>query len=608
MDWWKTLAGSRDGCFSEALLKVDATIVCHQIRCPDLEKGERLWFSVKDLRCRERENLVDCGEAVPMKSLQLDTLLLVRTWAGRDRAERVFGELRIPLDWLIHKCNSCLYYTWVQLDTPGLDASVSSVGMLAAQDDGNAFDQALRNGPRVLTSPGVCMSIIKTSELGPSGQIMFTDDMSLDAKFGFWPCLLRSQQQHMMMCQAQKFQRPDRTSVSSEQGDAKRLQDQLRGLQDQLRDTTSGFEAERAKFEDERDRLSDSQSNPEVTKLRERVVEMEANERYLQSLVEEMQNGNRDEGKQRVTEMNRLAAENKRLLEREATLQAANDRQKGELKENEALRVKLDEISDEANRKITGANDLIRRVKRERDDIKEEIQLLRSDQDGQNHQQNEGLVSELKAVEERGIKQVMEIDQLRGQVSELEAKAQMAVTDQMMNSCQVDDKVRELVSLRQANAQLEAELAGLRGALDSVCNQGKEHMGSITEQVRALGEEREAALQEREAFREKFKKVWVENQQLQDNLVGLEEEHASLIEQRDTLMKIVEDLHQACESADVPDLQEMGRASMRGIATLQASIKAITPRNAGNTPRKIPMMDFSNLNMTSTCREPEGLA
>lgn len=209
MDWLqKTLVGSRDGCFLDpGALKVDASIVCHEIRFPDLEKGETVSFSVKDVKVRDREKVVSCGEAIDMKGLRLDSLLLVRAWAGRSTAERVIGEVRIPIDWLISRCNSCLYYTWVLLEDPGLDVSVTSVGLLAARNDGDAFDQALRNGPRLLSSPGACLSIIKTDQLPPTRQIMWTDEMDKESRSIFWPSLLKSQQQHMMMCQAQKCQR-----------------------------------------------------------------------------------------------------------------------------------------------------------------------------------------------------------------------------------------------------------------------------------------------------------------------------------------------------------------------------------------------------------------
>jgi len=567
MEWLQKLGGNREGCFLDpGGLKVDASVVCHEARCPELEKGDSLWFSVKDIRIRDREQMVNVGQTIDMKSLQLDSTLLVRIWAGKnDSPERVCGELRIPVEFLIRRENTCLYYRWITLDSPGLDASVRSMNVMAAQSDAEAFETALQNGPKLLSSPGVCVSIVKTSLLPSSGSIMWTEDMKQEMKLQFWPCLLRSHQQHLLMCQAQKFQSQSSQGKDSSP-DVDTLQEELRGMHAKLKNTASSLEVERQSLMAQRDQFREEQRNSvtnssvELVRIREKMAELAASETQLQAQVQRLTEENlrlsqgdqsKNDQSQARSQVERLAGENRELRE-------TSDRQNSEI---ESLMTKLEEVSVEANRKIGEANDRIRALKSEKEDIKQENDMLRSHNSSlentvglevQGTQEIARLVAELKVFEERDVKRVADIEKLRSQV--------------------------------QANEQKEAELENLKGALDSVCQQGKQRMGSMTDQVRDLVKEREDLAREREQFRQKWQKACVENQQLGNTMSGLQEEHSALQEQRDALMKIVEDLHAACESAnpdgsDSRELQELGRASIRSIR----NFKQLTPR--GNTPR-----------------------
>lgn len=52
--------------------------------------------------------------------------------------------MRIPLRHLVDKCDGVLYHSWLMLDSPGLDESVASIGMLETSSThvGDVFSQA----------------------------------------------------------------------------------------------------------------------------------------------------------------------------------------------------------------------------------------------------------------------------------------------------------------------------------------------------------------------------------------------------------------------------------------------------------------------------------
>lgn len=630
MDWWQRLAGTREGCFLDpGSSKVDASIVCHEMRCLNLDKGETVWFSLRDLSQADREQFATCGEAIHLKSLQMDTTLLMRTWAGMSdnssgRAKRVLGELRIPMHRLVSRCNACLYYTWMLLESPGLNDSIASVGMLTARDDGEAFDQALTNAPRQLSQPGVCLSIIRTSYFPPNGQqLLWTEDMAHEARIAFWGCLLRSQQQHLVMYKVQALQN-NQTKASDP---LQATREELSSIREQL-----ATQAERSSANEELARLrsrvaeleaapekSGQQVSKEVSELQAELLAVSneanskidaANERIravrkerddAKSQLEECRgserrNSSSDNGEASDQRLSRLLEEqmrgaqeheqlvesNKRLLEREvqaagkiadlensirvlnpredkiaefevrdrlkqeridalkvkvaelegsiqdrSTMQAAteadaSDRQRLEI---ENLRTKLDQVSAEANTKISAANDRIREIKQERNDLKQDNDVLTS------------------------------------------RNAELTIGSEGN-----DARSREFASLQAANKKREAELANLKSTLDSVCNHGKEHMGSIAEQVRMLVRDKDQLMREAAELKD-------ENRRLRDNMASLEAENASVFEQKEALMKIVEDLHQACEGTESSEIQELGRASVRSIR----QFKPLTPR--AGTPR-----------------------
>jgi len=183
----------------------DVSTVCHDVRCLNLGAGEQAYVSVRDLRRREGEAFAQMGSVCNLRTLELDTTLLLRVWVdevpgstGRHGERRVVGEVRIPLRRLISQYSACLYHTWVALESPGLHDSVASLGFLNL-DDGTSFDQAITDGPRQLGQPKACISVCRTANLGPTGKIIWSADNPPEQRAAGWGPLLLSQQQHALL-------------------------------------------------------------------------------------------------------------------------------------------------------------------------------------------------------------------------------------------------------------------------------------------------------------------------------------------------------------------------------------------------------------------------
>jgi len=104
--------------------------------------------------------------------------------------------------------------------------------------------------------------------------------------------------------------------------------------------------------------------------------------------------------------------------------------------------------------------------------------------------------------------------------------------------------------MRQTEEQARAEVEALRQQFDAICEEGHKKMNSAKDQVRAIQQEREDALVQLEELKH-------ERRKLLDNQASMEEEHAALVEQKDALLKIVDDLHSACSGAGGPALSEL---------------------------------------------------
>lgn len=323
MDFLQRLTNGslREGCFLEpGSSKVDASLVCHEVRSVQLAPEERLRVSFRDLSVPGRDQFAALGEIVGLKALELGATVQVRAWAQHPNdknQQRLCAELRIPMKSLVQRCQSCLYHTWVALDDPGLNDSIGSSGMLMGTDDGQAFELALTNGPKHLLQPKACLSLLPTSRLprNSNGKVSWPEDLSNDLRVAQWAPLLRSQQQHVIMCQAQFLA----------------MQRGMRGLDGSAGSTFDGVGGDVATLERELQAKA-----AEAERLRGRVAELEASGGAAPS-------------------------------------RAASQQHQGEV---EALTQELEYMRVEANRSIDGANERIRELKQEKKDTAAQLSRL----------------------------------------------------------------------------------------------------------------------------------------------------------------------------------------------------------------------------------------
>jgi len=236
---------------------------------------------------------------------------------------RACGDVRIPLRHLVSKCDGALYHSWLMLDSPGLSDSVASIGLYegGGLDVGEAFSQALSNAPRQLVQPKACISLCKVEDLGPSGQPLWTPDAPRKDRVARWGPLLRSQQQHVVMCTAQHLQ---------------------------------GAQMQRERR---------AQVKEQMEALEEKATEQARELQSLRDQVRRQQEGGRlDSSISAVREPTRQGG--------------AEENAVGEQLEQEigGLREELSKIGEEANNKIEAANVRIRSLRQERDQAVREVE------------------------------------------------------------------------------------------------------------------------------------------------------------------------------------------------------------------------------------------
>jgi len=119
---------------------------------------------------------------------------------------------------------------------------------------------------------------------------------------------------------------------------------------------------------------------------------------------------------------------------------------------------------------------------------------------------------------------------------------------------EVEDEA-EMENLRNSNALRRVELEALRSELEKVSQEANGKIDAANDRIRGLRKDRDEAVTEAERLR-------VETRHLQGRQTDLNEEMRKLTEQKEALLRIVEDLHQTCMGAG---LQPAGRQSMDSI-------------------------------------------
>eukprot|EP00933_Yihiella_yeosuensis_P008644 TRINITY_DN11421_c0_g2_i1.p1 TRINITY_DN11421_c0_g2~~TRINITY_DN11421_c0_g2_i1.p1 ORF type:complete len:448 (-),score=99.04 TRINITY_DN11421_c0_g2_i1:109-1452(-) len=115
-----------------------------------------------------------------------------------------------------------------------------------------------------------------------------------------------------------------------------------------------------------------------------------------------------------------------------------------------------------------------------------------------------------------------------------------------------------------ANAELKAEVDTLQTDLEKVQEEANSKIDSANERIRGLRKERDDALKEGDAAR-------AEGERLQRTHDQLYKDRRLLSEQKEALLRIVEDLHTTCLGAGLPSA---GRHSMKDIGDMAALFRA----------------------------------
>lgn len=445
---------AREGCFEPASSKVDASLVCHEVRSVQLTPDERLCVSFRDISVPGREQFAALGEAAALKALQLGATVQLRVWAMASQDDlvprkgggprRLCGELRIPIQKLVQRWNSCLYHTWVALDSPGLNDSIASTGMLMSADDGEAFEQALSNGPRHLQQPKACLSMLPTSRLPRSGKVIWTEEVANDLRVAQWAPLLRSQQQHIVMCKAQFLA--------------------LQQQQQQSTTTMAGIVAAALSAPEDLEIKT-----AEAEQLRARVVELEA------------------------------------AAAAAAVASASTQQQQDEVKE---LNRQLTQLSNQANRSIDEANNRIRTLKHEKQEASTELEERRNElqriaeekgrlakraQELEQLLHSKSLDVASKSEQVRSLEGTIrarerESDQQRadvaGEVAEREARIRELEAKELQRAALIEGQQVQLASLQEREQQQRTELVTLRAKLDGVTEEANAKIDAANERAR----------------------------------------------------------------------------------------------------------------------------
>lgn len=397
--------------------KFDVAAVCHEARGLDLSPGEQasVTFTMAGHRVAGHEP-VRVGSMCHLKSVSLEAVIILKVWASFEPGpasaqQRACGEVHIPVDHIHSKCDGCLYHTWLNLESAGLNDSVASLGYSRAET-AEAFKQAMTSGPRQLFQPKVCISLCKASDLDPEGQddgrILWTADLRRAERIERWGPLLKSQQQHAVMCAALHLQGlQGRSSQDAPQrlihlkAQSEEQQREIASLEEQLQRGS------------QQDRGSQSSSVPTSAAALEALLGGSRRGEVFRESVTMLEERTRKQIEEaRVQALNMSTGAARRGREVDANQELA--RQQALLRQlREELQSSQDElakIGDEANSKIEAANFRIRALRRERDealtsmqerrDANEQLRLALEDLEEEKAQLNEQKEALIRIVEE----------------------------------------------------------------------------------------------------------------------------------------------------------------------------------------------------------------
>mmetsp|Transcript_91468 Transcript_91468/g.295973 ORF Transcript_91468/g.295973 Transcript_91468/m.295973 type:complete len:306 (-) Transcript_91468:352-1269(-) len=242
-----------------------------------------------------------------------------------------------------------LFQTWVTLDCPGLNDSMTSVGM----GDTYAFEQHLGMGAQERFQPRICLTLFQTSDLGPGGKLLLAPDAPSDLRSARWGALLRSQHQHAVLSAALHLAERDAAAAPSV-GEGPRAEDLHAQVDAQARDIERLRAQLRAGASNHYGGGCGSGSGGEGLPVRQ--LELSSSAQPRQARRQPRSEDGRGES--------------------EEELARSNEAKRAEI---ETLKSDLEQMQEEANSKIDGANERIRALRRNRDEARDEVPKLRDE-------------------------------------------------------------------------------------------------------------------------------------------------------------------------------------------------------------------------------------
>lgn len=449
---------------------IDMALVCHEVKGLD-SGGDAAYVSVQELHHqRDGKIFAQMGEMCNLRALEIDSIMQMSVWVDEvsigelkgpaSVQRRILAEIRLPLRHLMNEYSTCLYYTWVTLEMPGLHDSVSSLGFVT-DDENAALDHAIAEGPKQFPHAKACISVCQFSDIGPSGKIICASDAAADARAVWWLPLLRSQQQHIVLGAALHLT-CERLQAKLQQGHGSPVK---LAADSQQRPTISHAQAE------EIGRLkAELQSAHRQLQEREAQLESVAGDRIANQTsplaLQEAQ-------EQIHTQSRRLADLEPRLAEAEsreqqtaqrlrtalADLEEARERGEKYRAEADELSLDLDKVSTEANNKIEQANKGIRTLKQRRE---ESTEVEAREQELK--QKLSIAQTEVEEVKLRGEKLRIDNQNLQAELDRVSNEANQKIA--AANNC-----IRTLKQQREEFDRKLAQLADDKISLEAECDQ-----------------------------------------------------------------------------------------------------------------------------------------
>lgn len=254
-----------------------------------------------------------------------------------------------------------LYFTWVNLESAGLNDSVAHLGYgnPFAMNSSESFLQGIMSNPRQLFQPKACISICRADELAETDRLLWTKDLPRQDRIKRWGPLLRSQQQHAVMCTAQNLE------AAAQQNGAGDLPQRLMHLRAQADEQAQEIDL----LQEQLQSASRATTAPTSAEALDVLLNGDQwRQKPSMTLLEERTSRQLEEARGLAMQTEAALARRGREAEahKELELQQSLSAQlRGELQSYE---VELSKLGEEANNKIEAANIRIRALRRERDE------------------------------------------------------------------------------------------------------------------------------------------------------------------------------------------------------------------------------------------------